>query len=163
MQYCLIAILFFQVFTVNSSAIGPFRLRWMNHVSENTFYDSKDYPDSVFVLHTYFLACHFNHKLEPAVNALAKEYEDEPRVQVLDIGIDSKPSDYDTWIDKHRPNHPVLNDVGRLLISQLQTQRYPTTYILDSELNIKFEWVSLWNENALKRMREVIDENLSPH
>ena len=67
-----------------SFAIEPFSLPWMNHEQPDTQFNSKDFPDGIFVIHPYFIACPVNYQLEPKVNQLASDYSGDPRVQVID-------------------------------------------------------------------------------
>ncbi len=147
------------LFAMSSAAHGvdAFELGWVNHGVAETNYKSTDHPDGIFLVETYFLGCPYCNDNAPNVNAMATEYAGEPRVQVLDVSRDCRASDYTTWISRHKPNHPVLNDCGRKLISQLNTRYYPSAYILDCQGRVVFEHVGVWNTSVKAQIRNTID------
>lgn len=128
----------------------PFELpEYLGHT-----YRSEDHPSSVFVIEAYFNACPYCNYNAQNVNDLAFEY---PHVQVLDVGIDRKESDYAAWVKKHNPNHPVLMDGSRQLIRKLGTQSYPSTYVIDTQGQVVYETSGEWNSKQKKEIRSAID------
>ena len=125
-------------------AVSAFELPWMN-ADTNATYKSADFADGIFVVEAYFLGCHYCNENAPNVNALAEQFSGDTRVQVLDVGVDRKDSDYETWITKHEPNHPVLKDAQRKLIGQLGTTGYPSTYVINSEGKVVYKTSGVWN------------------
>lgn len=138
-------------------AVDPFSLPWMNHETPGTSFNTKDYPDGVFVAHFYWLGCMYNHKLEPLINDIASDYASEPRVHVLDIGADKKDVDYTHWVDAVQPNHAVLKDATRVIFKAFEVVHVPTTVIFDGGGNVHHKYVGPWNATQEKKVREVID------
>lgn len=141
-----------------SFGVSPFELPWMNHQEVGALYRSNDYPTGIFVVEAYFLGCTYCNQNAPNVNALAAEFASQTRVQVLDVGIDRNDSDYDTWIFRHQPNHPVLKDEDRVLISQLGTTGYPSTYVMDCKGRVVAKTVGVWNADMKHRIRTAVNQ-----
>lgn len=131
--------------SVTAMAVDPFSLPWMNATTANTTYSSSNYPNGIFVVEAYFEACPYCNDNAANVNDLASKYANEPRVQVLDVGIDRQDSQYQQWISDHTPNHPVLKDADRTLIGQLGTTGYPSTYVLDCTGKVIYSHVGEWD------------------
>jgi peroxiredoxin len=142
-------------------AITPFNLPWMNATSgTGVNYSSAERPNAVFVVEAYFLNCPYCNENAQNVNDLAAKYSAESRVQVLDVGIDRKDSQYATWISRHNPNHPVLKDASRELIGQLGTTGYPSTYVIDCHGEVTYKHVGEWEAADIGEISAHIDEAL---
>jgi len=124
----------------------------------NEVFEPKD--ERVFVIEAYFNTCPYCNENAPNVDRLAADYDGDARVKVLDVGIDRSITEYESWIRKHNPNHPVLKDDKRKLISQLGTTSYPSTYVLDADGNVKFRSVGSWNSSTEQKIRKAIDDIL---
>lgn len=146
--------------SVPSFGLSSFQLPWMNHATPGTVYDTADHKDGVFVIEAYFLNCPYCNQNAPNVDDLADSFANEPRVQVLDVGIDRKDSQYETWITKHHPNHPVLKDDKQQVISQLGTSGYPSTYIVDCKGAVRQKSTGVWNMQTESSMKQTIIELL---
>ena len=144
-----------------ASAINSIELPWMNAGEEGAIYRSSDHPGAVFVIEAYFLNCPYCNENAPNINALQKAYSGNDKVQILDVGIDKFDSQYERWIEKHDPNHPVLKDAKRAVIRQLGTSGYPTTYVLDQNLNVVFKNSGVLEEQDAQRLKGVIDRRLA--
>ena len=140
--------------------ISPFQLPWMNHPTPGTLYSSATRPDTVYLLEPYFLNCPYCHQNAPHVEEMAKAFANEPRVQVLDIGIDRLDSQYKTWIAMHRPNHPVLKDDKRAVVRQLGTTSYPSSYVVDCKGAVRYSTSSVWSMTTEAAIKNVIVEVL---
>lgn len=138
-------------------AISPFQLEWMNHESPNTFYDSSDYPQSVFIVEAYFKNCPYCNDNAPNIDALRNHYEGNDLVQVVDVGKDCREADYRAWIARHKPNHPVLRDCNQRMLGQLGVRGYPTTYILDCNLNVVSRFVGAMNSSTYRTIISTVD------
>ena len=141
-------------------AILPFELPWMNHPSGPATYRTSDHRDGVFVVEAYFLGCHYCHVNAPNVHELAGKYASEKRVQVLDVGIDRSDSQYQTWIQQHKPNHPVLKDAQRQVVRKLGVGGYPSTYVIDCKGNVTYETSGVWNSETRQAIQSAVDEAL---
>src|SRR4029077_10623802 len=140
--FSVVSVLF--VSSAPSFAVTPFSLPWMNATNSATNFNSADYKDVIFVVEAYFLDCPYCNDNAKNVDALASKFASDPRVHVLDVGIDRSDSQYQEWIDRHHPNHPVLKDSSRALIKQLGTSGYPSTYVLDCHLKVITETAGDW-------------------
>ena len=116
--------------------------------------------NSVLVVEAYFNACPYCHQNAPQVDDLASFYEKESRIEVLDVGVDRRDSDYTSWISKHQPNHLVLKDSDRKIISQLGTKSYPSTYILNCHGDVVFKTSGVWSKNTRQKIEDAIDAAL---
>lgn len=155
--------LFVLVTSATSFGITSFSLPQMNHAVPGTLYNSADHKDAVFLVEAYFLNCPYCNDNAPNVDALADSFANEPRVQVLDVGIDRNDSQYKTWIQKHKPNHPVLKDASRTLIRQLGTSGYPSSYLIDCNGKVRHQTSGVWSmakETGFKdKIAEVLKES----
>jgi hypothetical protein len=144
-----------------SFAAWPLELPWMNaHGSEKT-YRASDHPDAVFVVEAYFDGCGWCHKNSPLVNALAKEFQGNDRVQFLDVGVDYTDREFQSWINATKPNHPVLKDPdGASFLSDFNIQGYPTTLVLDSNGDEQYRHIGYWGANGASEVRDAINEAL---
>lgn len=143
-----------------ATAITPFDLQWMNHKVVGTNYKSSAHPKGVFLIETYFRNCPYCVQNAPNVNDLAGKYANEPRVQVIDLGIDKTDAEYASWIALTKPNHPVLKDAGMKVVRELGTTGYPSTYVLDSQLKVVYKHSGVWASAARRQIQITIDQLL---
>lgn len=144
-------------FVAQSAVAGiAFDLPWMNSNEPGATYKTSEFPGSVFVLETYFLGCPYCNDNAPNVDALAEEYAVDQRVQVLDVGIDTQDWQYEEWIRRHRPNHPVVKDVGRKIVKQLGTRAYPSVYVVDCNGEVTYKYEGAWNSSVKSQIRAKI-------
>lgn len=111
-------------------------------------YHSSDHPSSVFVVEAFFYTCEHCNNNAPRVNEFAAKYSAEPRVQVLDVGIDRQDSYYTGWLKAQNPNHPVLKDKTKALIGKLGTSGYPSTYVITCQGDVSYSTVGEWSSNT---------------
>lgn len=116
--------------------------------------------DSVYVVEAYFNTCPYCNYNAKKVDALAEEFKDYPRLHVLDVGVDRKDSDYKSWIAKHSPNHPVLKDDSKVLIKQLGTKSYPSTYVINCLGTVVFQTSGEWSSKTVNKIREAVNSVL---
>lgn len=142
-------------------SIPHFQLPWVNAASESgSVYKSQEYQDAVWVVETFFLGCPYCNDNAPNVNALKNHFKNDERVQILDVGIDKADSDYAEWIRRHKPNHPVLKDANRALVRQLGTTTYPSTYVLDKNLNVVFKSAGVWSSKTEAQIKTAVEKAL---
>ncbi|MFM8268745.1 MAG: TlpA family protein disulfide reductase [Pseudomonadota bacterium] len=140
-------------------SIPHFKLPWMNAPAETmASYASEEYLDAVWVVETFFLGCPYCNDNAPRVNALKNHFQNDERVQILDIGIDKDDASYAEWIRRHKPNHPVLKDSARQLVKQLGTSVYPSTYVLDKNLNVVFKSSGTWNSKVEAQIKDAVEK-----
>ena len=107
-------------------------LPWRNGPEPDSRYMLGDHPEKVHVLEFYALNCGPCNDNAPLVKIMAAEFEDDPRVQFLDIGLDTEDWEFETWIARHEPNIPVIQDEGFVFYTNVAQSYYtPQTLILD--------------------------------
>lgn len=142
------------------ASLLPFSLPQMNHPDGvGTLFQTK--KNSVLVIESYFNTCPYCNTNADNVNQLAEEYMDHERVQVVDLGIDRKDSDYQKWINKHAPNHPVLKDADRKITNKLGTKSYPTSYVIGCDGTVFYKHVGEWGDDANLKVRYFIQQALA--
>lgn len=141
------------------ASVLPFDLPVMNgEVGE--IFKSEDHPNAVFVIENYFYDCPYCHQNAPNVDALAEHFSNNPRVIVLDVGVDKKDSQYSAWISKHQPNHLVLKDANRELAKKLGTSGYPSAYVIDCQGKIVKKVTGAWSNSSKEKMKEAVNQAL---
>ncbi len=149
------AILFLAASLAKAVTLSSFELPNMN--AGGKIYSSKTQSNAIFVIEAYFLGCPYCNENAPNVNALAAKYATNPRVQVLDVGIDKNDSSYEEWIRRHTPNHPVLKDSKKAVIAQLGTSGYPSTYVVNSAGEVVYESSGVWGTEEEEGITAAID------
>lgn len=134
---------------------------WMNAREPGAVYSMADHQDGVFVFEAFSLNCSWCNKNAPNVDALAEEYKDNSRVQVIDLGIDSANSYFTRWIQTHKPNHPVLKDEGRSVYNTLKTENgIPQVFVVNCHGEMIDNIVGYWSANEKARIRRAIARGL---
>jgi len=139
-------------------AINDVALPIMNPLSSGDAVEFRmsDYPDGIFVVEAYFLGCPYCNENAPNVNRLAELFKSEPRVHVLDVGIDSLDEQYEEWIQRHSPNHLVLKDDSQTLLRQLKTRGYPTVYVINSAREVVFQTSGVWDDAEFQKVVDAV-------
>lgn len=141
---------------------GATEFPWMNG-ARDARYKMKDHAGAVHVLEAYSISCSWCNRNAVQVDELAAKYAGDESVKVLDLGIDSRDSDYARWISAHSPNHPVVKDVNRAVFNALkQDSGIPQTFVLDCHGNLVDYTVGYWGaaekaqlEQAIERAKQV--------
>ena len=132
-----------------------YQLDWMNH-SERPGTEKLTLGQAnnkVYVVEAWFNGCPYCHENAPNVDALATTLASNSQITVIDLGRDRRTSDYTSWINRHHPNHPVVRDGdSQSLLSQLQVSGYPTTVVLDCNLQVKMTKVGTWEEGDAEEL-----------
>jgi len=163
MRNFIFAVSLFFINTVSTPvwAVSAFELPWMNASSQGSInYKSADYQGAVWVVEAFFLGCPYCNDNAPRVNDLQNYFGNDERVQILDVGIDKGDSSYAEWIQRHQPNHPVLKDASRMLIRQLGTSTYPSTYVIDHKLNVVFKSSGVWSAKTEQAIKDAVEKAL---
>ena len=120
-------------------------------------YKMEDHKNSVFVFEAYRLSCYYCNLNAPKVDALATQFAENPRVQVLDLGMDTADADFAEWIRAHKPNHKVIQDVNKTVYKTLKTMDgVPQAFVFDCKGNMHGNVVGAWDANGEKRIRDLI-------
>ncbi len=136
-------------------AMPEFRL-----VDEKTgeFYSSVAHPGAVFVLEMYFNGCHYCNENAPNVARLVEEFKDNPKVQILDVSVDCSEGDYDSWISKHDPAEPVLNDCAGSVNDALGVSSYPTTIVFAPNGQQAMRGSGVWSDSTYDRIKAYLSQ-----
>ena len=131
--------------SVSAQTIGKWDFPWKNSVDSAAVYSMADHPNAVFVFESYSINCGPCNSNAVNVDQLATKYKDNERVQVVDMGTDASDSDYPRWIARHKPNHPVVKDVGRRVYNALKTENLiPQVFIVDCNGKKLFGNIGVW-------------------
>lgn len=143
-------------------SVLPFELVQMNHETTGTTYKTTDHPNGVFVLEFFANFCGPCNSNAAAVDTLAEEYIDEPRVQVLDVGLDTRVTEYTRWIERHEPNHPVLNAGDKVLWRKLGYRYIPQAVVVDCKGEVRYAPpAGTWSATVKQKIRETVDTLLT--
>jgi hypothetical protein len=125
-------------------------------------YKMSEQPNSVFVFEGLRLDCSYCNQNAPAVDQLAEEMAaSQPRVQVLDLCIDSTDSQCTDWFNRHKPNHPVVRDVGRKVFTALKTQNVvPQVFVVNCKGEMTGAFVGNWGSTGATTVRSLISKAL---
>jgi peroxiredoxin len=137
----------------------PFSLPQMN--GNGGMFNSADHPNSVFVVEAYFEECPYCNENSDNIQRLTTRFVGKD-VQILDVGIDRDKSSYEAWIQNHAPNHPVLQDSSRVLLSgDLKTSSFPTTYVVQCDGEVLYKQVGVWNSGSRINVEQAMLKGLN--
>lgn len=144
-----------------AAKIAPSSFPWMNAGQTGTTYNMADHANAVFVFEAFSLNCSWCNKNAANVDALATKFKDNPRVQVVDLGLDTSDSYYSRWIATHKPNHPVVKDVGRKVYSALQVENgIPQVFIVNCRGEREEVVVGYWGEAEKAQVEAAVNRAL---
>jgi hypothetical protein len=124
-------------------------------------YRMADHPNSVFVFESYRLRCSYCNENAPAVDALATKYAANSRVQVLDAGLDTSNADYQSWINRHKPNHAVVHDIGRKVFDALKTVNgVPQVFVVNCKGELVGNFVGSWGNEGREKVEADVEQAL---
>lgn len=124
-------------------------------------YRMTEHPNSVFVFEVFSLSCVYCNNNAPAVDRLAKEFADNARVQVLDVGLDTSDNNYREWNRRHAPNHPVVADSARKVYGPLHTEEgIPQAFVVNCKGQSVGNLVGSWDAASERKVRTLINKAL---
>ncbi len=130
---------------------------WKNNPATDAVYKMSDHPNGVFVFEALALFCSYCNENAVNVDALATKYKSQPRVQVLDLSLDSSDSSIQQWIARHRPNHPVIKDTNRTAWNILkQDSGIPQAFIVDCAGELVDFVIGSWDDAAKAKIDAAI-------
>jgi hypothetical protein len=130
---------------------------WKNGPTRDATIDLNDLGNSVFVFEAFANFCGACAENASNVDALATEFADDDRVQVMDLGLDDSEREYAAWIRAHNPNHPVVEDVGEAVWNSLSQSNYiPQVFVTDCEGTLLYSHVGGWNRTVKNEIRAAI-------
>jgi len=148
--------------SASAQSIGVWEFPWKNAQDSSAVYNMADHADAVFVFEGYSINCGPCNSNAVNVDALATKYKDEPRVQVLDMGLDANDSDFTRWISKHKPNHPVVKDVNRRVYNALKTDNLiPQVFVVNCKGEKIFGNIGVWTASVKAALDRAIAEGLA--
>lgn len=160
MRNFLATALFVVASVANAAAIPMYDFPLKNGESRDEVYKMSDHKAGVFVFEAYRLSCGYCNENAPTVDALATEYASNPRVQILDLGLDTQDSEFAEWIARHQPNHPVIQDTGRRVYNALKTSNgVPQVFVVNCQGQMVGNHVGTW-DGAERKIRGYIEQAL---
>jgi len=125
------------------------QLPWMNSAARDAVWKLSDHPNGVTVFEAYSITCTYCNQNAAAVDALADQFKNDPRVSVLDLGLDSSPRDFARWVAAHHPNHPVVKDANHTVFNALkQDDAIPQTFVVACDGTLVAEAEGAWDDAA---------------
>jgi thiol-disulfide isomerase/thioredoxin len=143
-----------------AQTVSPFVLEWYNFGETIGEYKSEDHPGATFVLEIFANSCGACNANAVNVEALAEEFKDNPKVQVLDVGIAQQPRELRAWIERHAPKHPVVQGKRSLMLELGGITSTPTAVILNCKLEVIHKTSGRWTPAVAEKLREVIQASL---
>ena len=161
MRQILAAALFIAATSASAATIPMYEFPLKNGASRDDVYKMSEHKNAVFVFEAYRLNCGYCNENAPAVDDLATDYSNNPRVQVLDLGLDTSDSDYAEWISRHNPNHPVIQDTGRRVFNALKTSSgVPQVFVVNCKGEMVGNHVGTWSQSVSK-IRSFVERALA--
>lgn len=144
-----------------ASKIAPMSFPWMNGPQSGATWNMADHSNGVFVFEAFSLNCSWCNKNAVNVDAIANKFKDNARVNVIDLGLDSSDSSYTRWIQTHKPNHPVVKDVGRKVYNALQVENgIPQVFIVNCRGELEDVVVGYWESAEKAQVERAINKAL---
>jgi thiol-disulfide isomerase/thioredoxin len=120
---------------------------------EQKEYRMADHPNSVFVFESYAHWCGACNDNASNVDELATKYADNARVQVLDASLDDTEEAFKDWIDTHKPNHPVIQDVSDRVYKALRTDNYiPQVFVVNCKGERVGSYIGVWDHSVKAKL-----------
>lgn len=125
-----------------------------------------EYPNDVFVFEAFTVSCGSCGQNTAAVNQLAAEYANNPRVHVLDLGLEANENAYREWIRRFHPNHLVIVDQELRVYDALKTiNQTPQVFVVSCTGLMVGNFVGAWRNgttgpNGDLVVRELVEKAL---
>ena len=149
MKWVMIVFLMMSANLVHASSI-PTNLEFpvQNSATPGTLFRMADHPNGVFVFEAFTVACGSCGENADAVNRLAAEYKNNPRVHVIDLGQESVETRYREWVRRFKPNHLVVNDVESRVYDALRTiNQTPQVFVVSCTGLMMGNFVGTWSSS----------------
>ncbi len=119
-----------------------------NSTTPGAMFRMADHPNGVFVFEAFTVACGSCGENTPAVNRLAAEYKNNPRVHVIDLGQESVEAYYREWVRRFKPNHLVVSDVESRVYNALRTiNQTPQVFVVSCTGLMMGNFVGTWSSS----------------
>lgn len=137
------------------------RLPWMNAQAAGTEYVMADHPHKVHVFEAFTISCGSCGANARNVQALAREFADDDRVQFIDLGQNSDERDFRRWIAQHRPPFPVVKDVDQAVYHALDDNgAVPQAFVVDCSGLLIDKVEGVWTAEKTAKIRTAIGKAL---
>jgi hypothetical protein len=134
---------------------------WKNASTAGSVWKMSDHPNGVFVFEAFSINCTYCNQNATQVKNFARRWSSNPRVQVIDLGLDTVASAYTRWIATHRPPYPVVEDVGQRAWNALKQQNgIPQTFVVNCRGERVGATVGLWNPSAVAALDAAVNRAL---
>lgn len=94
----------------------------------------------------------------PALDELQKKYGD--RLVILAVNVDQKAANMEKFLKKHPVSFTVVRDGGQKLVAAAEPATMPTSFILDSEGQVRFLHNGFHGEETRKQYATEIESLL---
>jgi thiol-disulfide isomerase/thioredoxin len=160
MRNLLATVLFVATTAANAASIQMYDFPLKNGQSRDDIYKMSEHKNAVFVFEAFSINCGYCHQNAPVVDQFATEYASNPRVQVLDLGLDRTDSAFAEWISTHSPNHPVIQDTDRRVYNALRTENgIPQVFVVNCRGEMVGNHVGTW-DGDVQRIRDLVTKAL---
>jgi hypothetical protein len=130
---------------------------WMNGPARDSRYKLSDFPNRVHVWEAFSITCSWCARNAAQVKELKAEYAGDDRVEVIDLGLDTRDSDYNRWIQTHQPTWPVVKDENRTVWTALSSHRgIPQTFVTACDGTLVGATIGYWDAAAKATLRAAI-------
>lgn len=130
---------------------------------EQERYRMVDHPTAVFVFEAYRNSCGACSENASQIHQLADEYKLNPRVQILDLSLDSTHQEFDDWIRRHSPAYPVILDEGFRVFRALRSSSgVPQTFVVNHKGELLGSISGTWDDEVRDKVRRMIEIGLIP-
>lgn len=128
-----------------------------NGANRSDVYKMSEHKDAVFVFEAFADWCGACNENAPNVDEFVLEYASNPQVQILDLGLEQDDGPYQSWISRHRPNHPVLQDSQRKVFKALHTENLiPQVFVVNCKGVMVGNHVGTWDDSTKVKLRGLI-------
>lgn len=161
MRFVVASLLWITASLANAASIPMYDLP-LKSGPAGSVYRMADHPNAVFVFEAYQLSCVYCNSNAVNVDQLATTYANNPRVQVLDLGLDTSDDAFAQWIARHNPNHPVVQDTGYRIYRALKTQNaIPQVFVVNCRGELIGSHVGAWDSSAMASIHSYINQGLA--
>jgi len=130
---------------------------WKNGPTSDATINLGEAGNSVFVFEAFANFCGACNANVGNVKAMVAEYAEDTQVKFMDLGLDKSDRDYATWIRKHSPNHPVVQDVDKKVWNALSNQNLiPQVFVTDCTGHMLYNHIGSWDNSSKAAIRAAI-------
>ena len=123
-----------------------------NSATPGATFRMADYPNDIFVFEAFTVSCGTCGENAPAVNRLALDYKNNPRVHVIDLGQDTNELYYKEWVRRFTPNHVVVSDAKTQVFEALHTiNQTPQVFVVACNGTMVGNHVGTWRQESSDR------------